>query len=192
MISTAGFDEGAKAVAKDHHVQLLSYREAIETDWQNFIGPSTWLTILFKETYNVTANIVLSDNQIIQVPLDCQFFDSNQQPIFIMQEVLDNQIVETINTIGPFTNLTEAIQPLFVHGKDTFFRVRAMSFEGMFRAKEFPVNLAFVGGHVVDNVVDQETVYKAAFTEGFNWKEVLASSNFKELTQDEYNRHYWE
>ncbi len=46
MVSTSGFDEGARSQAIEHRITLLSYREAEQADWERIASPASWWKLI--------------------------------------------------------------------------------------------------------------------------------------------------
>src|ERR1700730_7730114 len=79
MVSIQGFDEGAKAIARQHHISLLSYREARDVDWQKLIGPSAWLKLVVTDMHHVRAIVRFTDGSEAEVPLESPLFSTNSE-----------------------------------------------------------------------------------------------------------------
>jgi hypothetical protein len=57
MISSSGYDDGAKAQANNHNVILLNMREAEEADWKDVFSDEHWMHLFIFEVVEVKAYI---------------------------------------------------------------------------------------------------------------------------------------
>jgi Restriction endonuclease len=101
MISTSGFDEGAKAVAAKNQISLLVYREAFKMDWQKMFAEGAWLRLILPFASNVVASVTFVDQSPLQISFETMLFGAQREPLFPVQQILDQQVSQ-IRVIGTF------------------------------------------------------------------------------------------
>lgn len=189
MISNKGFTRGAKAVAKEHLIALLSYREAEETDWRSIVGSESWIKLIFSGIEKLTAIAVLGEDAALTLIPDQSLYDEDRNIFCRVDDVL-NQVAneaKSFNIVGPIMLDAQVDSPLFLNLNGVLKQVIKLSFTGIKRAWEFTINLCLASGHVLEDVLKDRQVYKEVVTEGFDWAEIPRTQGGRELTQEDYN-----
>lgn len=187
IVSNSGFDDGAKAIARDNFVTLLSYREAEEFDWRSVVGKGAWLTLVVTEPENVTATFIDPNQVTLPSPSDRTLYDVNGNALLTLKE-LYGQLDEGLgiqSELGPFECQVIPDNPTYIKTEGGLRPVQTILFRGAVRGREHVVNLTLASGHVFENAQTQETVYNQVITNSFD-KDSLLRQPGREITQEEY------
>jgi hypothetical protein len=186
MISIIGFDEGARAVAKQHGITLLSYQSATHIDWQNAFAANSWLTLTWDNT-QVSKVTVLSDDgehevqpeTRIVIPGSTETFDFLQ----LAQEF--SHISRRALPIGDFQMVLEMEPPLYFSESNATKTMHKVHLTGRNRVFGAPINLAFARGHIITDEASGSTMIRQYMSEDFDWTLVADTEGGKELTIEE-------
>ncbi len=116
MISVSGFDDGAKAVAAQHHIRLLSYREAYELDWKKAFGSESWCKFTYSIVHDLTCGVFFDNQSYLTIPTDSTLYNSLREPVLTPLQVFEENKLDILRDIGigPFTQILKVIQPLYL------------------------------------------------------------------------------
>lgn len=197
MITTTDFDSGAKSIAQQDGIILLSYREAKEEDWAKLVGPGAWLTFVARGGDFEMARIEFDDDGQEDVPIsgDEQVFlsgdgDDKYRPIGTVEQIFLNLpvTVQPEIPIGPVEGRVELLLPLFLDVAGKWKRIKSFHFKMKIVAKAFALNLRLAGGSVLEDVPSGRTRVVHAVSEGFDWAEVLRTQLGTELTEEQFQQ----
>lgn len=191
MISSSGFDAGAKSIAKQKGIILQIYRKAGETDWKKLLGENAWLSIIGTH-FDIKALMSLTGDPVpIEIPLNksLPIFDENGNEVYELRNIFLGTWDEMgrpicdINGLASFEGLS-----VFIKREGELIKVQNVVFNGRVTARKFIVNLNMAGGNVIEDDKSGETIYRSVFSEGFEWGEIVKNQSGIEIDNEEYQR----
>ena len=186
MISAAGFNEGAKATARENRVNLRSYREATEADWRKAVGPECWVRLIKTVCVRCSVFCIL-ENQREEPVGSHQTLWSGDGAQFPFADMLRDLVgtARVQRPVGQFVGFVAPEEPLFLSENATRKRVHHLRVEGENRSWGILANAALTSGHILADASLGENRFQQFFTEGLHWHSLLQSAACRELTADE-------
>jgi hypothetical protein len=192
MISSSGFDAGAKAIAKQKNIILQTYRIAEEVDWEKIVGENAWVFLSRVEMPEVKAFVIFSGNsRPYEVSFHVMIFNETG-------EVLDNlkdlfwkvwQSPGSPRSIGQIRlQIKGEQQPLFLQTEDKLIQVKEFIVDGTLIAKKYAVNVRLAEGSILEDVTTGESVYRQFASVGFDWAEMMRTQSGIEISPEEYEQ----
>jgi hypothetical protein len=190
MISASGFTKGARAVARDERIRLMSYREASDADWKLLLSglggeEASRLKITRIDLQGPRHFLVRRDDSIIvEVPPNTLLFKPNGERIGSIDSVREQlwKDAQHQSQLGQTEFKAEADICVQDAGTGSFVPVKELRFVGTTVATEYVVNAALAGGHVLEN----ETKRLASIqTKGIDWGQVMKGPG-RVLSADEF------
>lgn len=191
MISSSGFDAGARAIAKQNVIRLLTYREAQAIDWQELLSEKNWMRMIFSRSEQISVKAVLEDR--VEVDLDGarKFFDSAGAEVMTVAGFLEDfeKTSRPAMRIGSFCWHVKFDSYLSLEMSNELKRIVTLVVSGVRRSFEYAINVNLADGHVLDDALQEKEIYKELVSEGFNWRTLVESQVGLELTpEDEKTR----
>jgi len=186
MISATGFDEGAKAIARENGVTLLSYRQATEADWRKAVGPECWIRLVKTECVRCSLLLLLEDQH--EEPVGSyQTLCSGDGAQFLIADIVRDFVgmARVQRPVGQFVGFVEPEEPLFLSEGATLKRVHRLRVEGENKSWGILANAALASGHILIDAFLGENLFQQFFTEGLHWQSLLQSPGCLELTAEE-------
>ena len=186
IISTKGFDEGARASAKLHRIVLLSYQEANVIDWQETFNANSWVTLTWNSTRILDVYAVSSGQPIAVEPVTVIYLPSTDETgdfSELAKEVLS--MTELPESLGDFISDFEFTPPLLFKKGDTILSFEKVIIKGRKMILGLPVNLTFVEGHVIVDDLEKEVILQQYVTESFDWTTIADPRKGIELSQED-------
>ncbi len=90
MISPSGFDAGARAVARQNFIRLLTYREAEALDWQELFSDRNWFRIVLSRSEQIAARAILEDGIEIDLMGVQKLFDPDGVEVMTVSDFLED------------------------------------------------------------------------------------------------------
>lgn len=188
MISNTGFDAGARAIARDNLVTLLSYREAKQLDWHRVVGSEAWLSLLVTQAESISISFFgVNQEAISHIPTDSTLYGPDGVAIFTPAE-LYQQLEESFaisSELGNFESQVVPEQPVCVKTETGLQLVRSIIMRGTVKGHHYVVNLSLASGHVLEKADSQETVFTQLASHSID-KDALLRTPGREITKEEY------
>lgn len=189
MISNTSFDAGAKAIAKDNMVTLLSYREATNLDWQKVFGSEAWLSLVVTQPDNVSVALIDEQQQVISPhSSDGSLYDVDGKivitPTDLYRLLEDNFAVSS--DIGDFEGQIMPGQSVYARTDSGLQRILAVVIRGTVKGQQHIVNLSLASGHVLQNAETQKMVLSQVASTSID-KEALLKQPGREITKEEFD-----
>ena len=189
MISSSGFDDGAKAIAKQNNIILQTFRKAEETDWKELIGENAWSALIKVEMPQVKAIATMSGNQVqIEIPFDAPLYDEKGEIL----NTLKNNFWEMWKQIGqPISEFNgkitfEGFTSYFKNGND-LLPIESVTLNAKLIAKKYLVNVNMAQGSVIEDE-NNTPVYRSVASKGYDWAEIINNQPGIEISNDEYQQ----
>ncbi|MGV3615160.1 MAG: restriction endonuclease [Fimbriimonas sp.] len=191
MVSTSGFDAGARAAAASAGILLYTCREAAEADWSRVVGEEAWFVLLEVAHSVKRVHVTWHDELAFDLP------GADQVRVFLGDE--DGHPAHDLGTLESFAG-GEAIkdlelpvgftllmvQPeagLFIRAGDVSLRVARLEFEIEKRATAYPIRLTGAEGKVLETDSKERTLSQVA-SNGIDWEEAMKATPGIVLTQE--------
>lgn len=100
MVSAKGFDAGARAVADQHSITLLTHRDATEADWNRVVGRQFWMRLIMSVCVRWSASAVVGGSPTA-------VFEANQ-----VLWLADGTEISISNAVRPVLEMTRAARPV--------------------------------------------------------------------------------
>lgn len=191
MVSRSGFDAGAKATAALHGIDLLTYREACDADWVKFMRPDQHIFA----TGVVIDKVVVHWNcaEVPALPLaEAAIHTSlgNQRDQFeevcsLKDLVLDAARGAEDHPNGPSIRGSIGMNEAFMLHDGKAYQVTKIDFEAHFIDQVYPIRLGLANGGTLEPVVGATERAMQLTSESFNWQEVLANQEGRDITREE-------
>ena len=188
MISNTGFDAGAKAIAKDNLVTLLSYREAELVDWHSVVGSGAWLSLVVTHAADIVIAFFDSDQKALShTPSDNNLY-SPGGGIICTVTGLYKQLEESFgisSEMGDFECQVTPDQPMCIRTQEGLQLVHTLTMTGKVKGRHYVVNLGLASGHVLENAGTEEAVLKQVASDSID-KDALLRTPGREISKEEY------
>ncbi len=200
MVSTKGFDEGARAQANQHDITLFSYREAVETDWEKVSAASLWVTFTTEQFVPKYMLAELLDGSVVQVDPREMLCTADDEACFTGLEMAGSMIEhhpfmgfddDTRVRRGPGAmwikgRINTTLGPLFIRREDQPYQVDQLTIQGDNQILAYSVNPLFDSGHVMEDALTGLQPYTEVSSVPFNLHAVVHSQEGRVLTEEEY------
>lgn len=198
MISTSGFDKGAKTVAEQNSIILLTYREAQETEWAKLFGPDSWkLNLILTEVKNWEAYVSLLDNESTsEFPLteaiylgENQYWNSidrileDSWKVCKQQRFIPNKPKQIIGMDVKFSNIDLYVRET----NNNLLRFTSILFIGEFEVRRYLINVSIANGQILEDAQTNEFIYGRVESSVLDWAYILHNHPSSELSQSEYD-----
>ena len=190
MVSSSGYDAGAKAVARQKNILLQTYRKAGDTDWKALLGDKAWMMIIEGYTKNpkVLANLATHPNQLVQLDFDTTIFDKDKKEY----GALANSFWESWRINGEMfgeVNANASFSDTFIQTVDgELVQLNGIVVLADISAKQYLVNLNFAKGDVLEDENKENIKYRSLKSEEVDWMEIVKNQTGRELSAAEYER----
>jgi len=200
MVSTKGFDEGARAQAEQHNITLFSYREAVETDWEKVSAGSVWVTFTTEEFIPDVMLAELTDGTVTQIaPLE-ELYTQGGGVLFTGFELAGSMIeahpflahtYEAASKRGPGRmwisgRLNSSVGPIFVQRASGQHQLDQITIQGDMVIQAYPTNPIFEEGHVIEDALTGQQPYTEVSSAPFNAQAIINSQEGRDVTIEEY------
>lgn len=191
MVSSSGFDAGAKAIAKQKKIILQTFRKAGETDWKDLVGEGAWSVLTKVEMPKVNAFAVIVGNPApVEVPFDTPIRDENgETPDTLKSMFWDTWKQQMGQPIGEF-NVEVNFEglPSFVRKGDALLQIQSVTLNAKLIAKKYLVNLNMAEGNIIEDDDTTKPVYRSIASKGFDWAEIMNNQPGIEISHEEYQQ----
>ena len=187
IASNSGFDEGAKAIARENSITLVSYRKAEDIDWHSLVGSRAKVKAIVTGIERRSLSIIDENNLLVTASPETIFCNDKGNIICTAKEFY-KKVEDDIGLslpVGPFALEITPKDALFMKVNDEVQRVRAVLIRGVNKAWEHSLDLSLASGHILENPLTQEAIYNQAITQSIEWQEILAQPS-REISQEEY------
>jgi hypothetical protein len=200
MVSPRGFTRNAKKKAELHNIQLLSYRQAQESDWQKLVGPTAWLRFVQEEYQPKNIVIKTTDGRSLRVDEDAAIFAANGEMLLPAKE-LARQLIDRHSYLENSPegkakrqpgamwlggNINDPRGPFHIERSGEPIEFRGIVVNGTLIARMYPINMAFGSGDVLDDVLNGKNTFKELSSVPFRIQEIIRSQEGIELTPETY------
>lgn len=183
MVSSTGFTRDAKKQAKKYTIRLLSYIEAQQIDWEQIMGAIAWTSIIFP-IFTTDINIRSSFGD--EYPsLDTVFYDEAGTELFSLKDIIEFGL-EGLETIGDLTY--EPKEQMYVKHENVLFPVTEFLIKGKLSIRQYDVNIGFAEGSILKDSFSGKEIYRNVNSQAINWREILGSQNYIEITPEQYKQ----
>ncbi len=188
MISPSGFDAGARAIAKQNFIRLLTYREAEALDWQGLFSSGNWFKMILSRSERIIAKAILEDGVEVDLGGSEKFLDPDAVEVATVTAFLEDfqKSNEPDVRVGPFCWNVQFDPSLYIDLADGRKKILTLVISGVCRTFEYAINVGLAHGHVLDDVLQEKEVYKELVTDGFDWRKLLESQSGRELTAEDW------
>lgn len=190
MVSSSGFDAGARAIAKDKRIILQTFRKAGKTDWNNLLGENAWSILTGVQLSRVSATAVLIGNSdSVDISFETPILDENEGVL----ENLSKVFWDTWNEMGkPIGDVNGQVSfegfPSYIKWNGILTQIQNVTVNAKLIAKKHLVNLRMADGKVIEEENNPKPVYRSVISEGFDWAEILRSQPGVEINNEEYQQ----
>lgn len=190
MVSSAGFDEGAKAFVKEKRILLQTFREATSVDWNGLLGESSWLTLVVIRPRDLIAFAEpATDLSPARIPLETIIFNSTGEPEIQVRELCEQMINELHVPPGHFRLEFSFIEgSAFLRTRNQLLELSKLNMRGQAVGKRYIVNLHLAEGKVLEDETSGQRVYANLVSTSFNWLDVIAKQVGEELSAEQYDQ----
>jgi len=190
MISSSGFDLGAKAIAKQKGIILQTFRKAGETDWKELLGENAWSVLTGVQFHQVNVIAALAGNPTpVEIPFDTPICNENGETL----DDLNNTFWGMWNEMGkPIGDLNGQVTfegfPSFIKREGRLVQIQNAMINAKLIAKKYLVNLNMAEGNVIEDEDSAKPVYRSVTSKGFDWAEIINSQPGIEIKNEEYQQ----
>lgn len=190
MVSSSGFDAGAKAIAKDKRIILQIFRKAGETDWNELFGENSWSVITQVQLNQVGLKGVLSTSAIpLEIPFDIPILDENGEILDYLHKIFWSTWNNMGKPIGDVNGLVtfEGV-PSFINWDGKLTQIQNIVIGAKLTAKKYLVNLHMAEGKIIEEESNSNPVYRSVASKGFDWAETINSQPGIEIHNEEFQQ----
>jgi Restriction endonuclease len=186
MISNAGFDDGAKAIAKENHIILISYREAQEVDWRKVVGE--WTKFIITGAENISLSAIDASGTEMKLPPSTTLLNEQGSTVCTAKEFFQRFNDDFVGELelGPFKCELTPAESLYMNSSIGLKQIQAIVITGVVKGWEHTFNLRLTSGHVLENTLTQQELYNQVVTTSIDWREALKTHPCREISQEEY------
>jgi hypothetical protein len=199
MVSNAGFDAGARAIALQNDVLLHTYREAQEADWKRMIETVS-VTVYDFDILNIKVSIKIEGiDTPVQTPIGARVFSETGQDYveggiegFTVKNFFwnwwDNEAPRP-RQLGPIeARMDHFSPPAFAKANNVhLLKIQSITLAGTIVVTEYRVPLSLVSGEVLEDSDAKKLEYISVHTNSINTARIRESHKGVELTQGEWN-----
>lgn len=191
VLIAAGFDEGARAVASEHLVTLLTYEEISGIDWKVVFGESSQMCFHRSRTKitHIDAQL-LSSRPNPALHLDMKIVDAEEKPVGTLQSIMEwgRSIVNNSARVGAVGLKLTPEEPWYVIQSESREQIVQLTFEGVRSVREYVVYPLLAWGHVLRNAETNSLQYSELWTQELQVMEWFPPDAGHELTQEEFEQ----
>lgn len=189
MISGSGFDDGAKAVATQGQITLLTYREATDLDWRQATGVSAWARIIATRIELVSMSTDLPSESNHSLEANATVSDVRTGASVSLGDFATSILRESPlqQRPGEYVLEFEAEEPFRIVARDTPYEVRLLRLTFRVRAFEYLENLSLGSGHVLAEPSSGNAKYQEYTSKAWDIHDILASHPVRELTPETFD-----
>lgn len=190
MVSSSGFDAGAKAIAREKRIILQTFRKAGETDWNRLLGENAWsvLTAVLPNQVHILG-FPHASRIAIELPFDTPILDENGEHIDYLNSVFWSAWSDMGKPIGDINGqVVFDGATFFIKKDDELTQIQGITITAKLTAKKYLVNLHMAGGTIIEEENKDKPVYQSVVSQGFDWAEILTNQTGVEITNEEYQK----
>jgi hypothetical protein len=190
MVSSSGFDQGARAVGAASNIKLLAYREAQVTDWNALIDSLNWAGILVWDVSTEPHFVRLTGaEQAIKVSSDSAVFNTFGEQIATI-EALESELMKELGhppTLGEFKiYLSPVDDAWYIYLHNQLVMVERIEIEATATARKYLFNLEFATGDILEDSGNGGPFFKQVASAGIDWRSVGSNHPYVDVTNEEY------
>jgi hypothetical protein len=190
MVSTLGFDAGARAVAEKKNILLQTYRKAGETDWKTLLGEQAWAILAKVEIRNpqVFATLIGKTTQE-EINFDTQIYDENGKVLDTLDGCFRNLWFQIGQPTGDISGQVffEGI-PSFIQEGGKYTQIQSAVFKVKLIPFKFVISWQLAQGDIIENEDRTKTIYRSLASQGIDWEEIINNKPSVELSPEEYQQ----
>lgn len=200
MVSSKGFDEGARGQAKENNITLFSYRQASETDWHQAGSASIWFrftTETFRPEYMIAqlagggTTLIGVHEEVFTAEADVFTTGTNIAASLIEHHPFLSDTPEAIAQRGPGPMWLEGrigtdVGPFFLKRDGELLEIERVVLQGSLEVLEYSVNPAFESGHVIEDAFTGAQPYTEVTSLPFRPEAVMRTQEGRLVTMEEY------
>jgi hypothetical protein len=194
IISSSGFDDGAKSIANQNNILLLSFREATQADWNELIGEQAWLTIIQFDNIEIKeVSAKLTETAAtLSIPSNVKVYDGAGTFINSLIGLLADALPKLLDNfeglmMGAITIKT-GLRDRFLMQDSNLVKVEELSILTNIVCKKYPINLNLVEGKVLEDVQTGKTTYRELVSNFFHRPTIIENQVGVDITVEDYNQ----
>lgn len=188
MVSRQGFSSGADAVAREHFIALFTYREAQSADWTAILGEEAWIQLMLTRSTIISLRAILATGEAVPVDLEAQLVSASGEPIMLAGSVVNevcSKLQMAVRT-GVFDLDAHPDHDAHLMSDGRLQKIAHLSAKIEILTEAFSLNMALASGHVISDVsAGEKSIYTEIVTEGFDWKDLIASGTGRRVDAEE-------
>lgn len=185
LVSTSGFDDGAKAIAVQNDIRLLNYREAEEADWKQMIGDNVSLFFTLTEVHSEETEFECDDDSELD---DAELLISpSGETIGTVQQVREAVISNVIfhaSFLGHY-EIRIGMEGFSLVGHMGSMLARSMTLRGRKLARRFYIPVNTYAGHIIEDALNGHVPF-AELEQMIEWEKTADTTPGQELSIREY------
>ncbi len=187
LVSTSGFQSGARRRAAKANILLLSHREATDADWKALLGEHSWITLDMRGFEDTHAMARLESGTHRRLAPHEQLVLAGQQ-ITVQEFVNDcHDQVPLIRSIGSMQwDIPLDSRDVFLLGCEGLGPLLSVIVTSNFVVRRYAVNLVVASGDVLENPETGKHELTRLTTGAISWREELERQEGIVLSQAEY------
>lgn len=190
MVSTAGFAEGAQAIARQDNIMLMTYRQARDADWHALLGEPAWMAFVLPRFTSESIVAVVQGGKAIPISAGTLVMDRSHTKVATAWGIFEELIWPSLSKeqeIGPREVSLEANDNFDIQHGNELLPLERIQIRGTLSQVRHVINLRLASGDVLESGTTGP-VFTRVTSEGFDWAAALARSSGVLLSQDEWER----
>jgi Restriction endonuclease len=190
MVSTAGFAEGAQAIARQDNIMLMTYRQAQDADWHALLGEPAWMAFVLPRFTSESIVAVVQGGKAIPISAGTLVMDRSHTKVATAWGIFEELIWPSLSkeqAIGPREVSLEANDDFDIQHGNERLPLERIQIRGTLSQVRHVINLRLASGDVLESGTTGP-VFTRVTSEGFDWAAALARSSGVLLSQDEWER----
>lgn len=182
IVSSSGFDAGAKAVVANRRITLLRYREATNLDWNAVTSSDAWVRIISSRREILSINLTLDDNEVLVI-------SDGAEPDWSTAKDLAREVVDESplgQRPGRYEIAFEPDEVFALPRGDEIVRVLRVNISCRVRSFEHLVNVSLAGGHVLTDPAG-DVRYRELVSQSWDVHQLLGQPPLRELTSESFD-----
>ena len=188
MVSDRGFQAGAKAVAGQNAIRLLTYAEADSTDWRGLFGGEYAQRIVVCRLVKMACKVRCGPRGFTKLPLGTRLRAQGGNKLVPIDRFVRREWARKTPS-GPGRTSFDFIFEGFVAEVeigDVWRVVERVHVTGDVEAREYKVTLDLGAGEVLQEDGDGGIVYRRMASTAIDWQNVIQTQRGRKLTDEQF------